>query len=408
MKCGLLGRNLRHSYSPAIHSKLGCYQYELFEREPEELEDFLHGGDFTGLNVTIPYKKAVIPYLDELTETAMKLGAVNTVIRQKDGKLVGHNTDDYGFCYMMLESKLNPSGKKCLILGSGGACATVRGVLEDMGAEPVIISRTGADNYQNLHLHSDASILVNTTPVGMYPNAGQSPVDLSLFPNLEGVLDLIYNPAKTQLIMDAQMRNIPAWNGLSMLVAQAKESAAFFTNTSIEDGKIKEVVRFLKKKSENIILIGMPGCGKSTIGSALADMTGKAFIDIDTEIEKEAGMSIPCIFSKYAEEGFRRLETKMLAKYGQESGLIIATGGGCVTTESNRTLLRQNGLIVWLQRHLSLLPTIGRPLSQSQNLEQMYIRRKPLYESFADMTVDNNGSIDDTLRCILTALEEDT
>ena len=261
MKCGLLGQTLRHSYSPAIHRCLGDDSYALFEKEPQELENFLRHGDFDGLNVTIPYKKAVIPYLDELTDTACKLGAVNTIVRRKDGSLLGHNSDYFGFQYLLRQTGLSVQGKKCLVLGSGGASATVCAVLREQGADTVVISRSGENNYENLALHRDARLLVNTTPLGMYPHNGVSPVSLSQLPQLEGVLDLIYNPARTALLLEAQARGLVAENGLSMLVAQAKESAEYFQNHPISDEKIREIHHNLKNQAENIILIGMPGCG---------------------------------------------------------------------------------------------------------------------------------------------------
>ena len=289
MKCGLLGRKLGHSYSPQIHSHLGQYSYVLFEKEPEDLCDFLRHGDFTGLNVTMPYKKDVIPYLDQLSPAAQKLGAVNTIVR-RDGVLLGHNTDYFGFRSMVAKSGISVKSKKCLVLGSGGASNTVVHVLQELGANVIIISRTGDNNYENLHKHSDAAVIVNTTPVGMYPNTGISPMDIAVFPLLEGALDVVYNPARTRLLLDAEHRGIPAMNGLWMLVAQAKESAEWFTGHPIEDEKIDEIYQILRQQMENIVLIGMPGSGKSTIGKALAEATGKVFADADEKIVELAGL----------------------------------------------------------------------------------------------------------------------
>lgn len=404
MKCGLLGRRLGHSYSPAIHAAFADYEYDLFEKEPEKVKSFLLTGDFTGFNVTMPYKKTVIPYLDELSETAKKLGAVNTIVRRADGSLFGHNSDFFGFASMIRTSKLSVSSKKCLVLGSGGASATAVAVLQEMGATVIVISRQGENNYQNLQLHSDAKIIVNTTPVGMYPNCGISPIDLSLFPQLEGVLDVIYNPARTQLLLDAQARGLVAMNGLWMLVAQAKESAEYFTGTAIADETLKTVYDHIRSRMENIILIGMPGCGKSTIATLLARHLGRTLIDSDDEVVKIAGRSIPEIFSEYGENAFRQLETEVLQQYGKASGLVIATGGGCVTKEENYTFLHQNGKIIYLQRDISKLPTDGRPLSV--DLNAMYAQRFPLYQHFADFTVDNNGACRDTIAQILSLLEE--
>lgn len=391
MKCGLLGRKLGHSYSPQIHAHLGGYPYTLFEKEPEEIESFLKTGDFTGINVTVPYKKTVIPYLDQLTEVAQKMGAVNTIVR-RDGKLIGHNTDPFGFLTMLKSSGLQVVGKKVLVLGSGGASNTAVAVLKDLGALAVVISRSGENNYKNLDLHRDASVIVNCTPVGMYPNPGISPVDLSCFPHLEGVLDMIYNPARTKLLQDANARDLVAVNGLLMLVAQAKESAQWFMDQEISEEKIPEIHNLLRKQMENIILIGMPGSGKSTVGAILAQKTGKQLVDADSFLVEKAGKSIPEIFAGGGEAAFRAWETEVLAELGKQSGLILATGGGCVTREENYPLLHQNGRIFCLNRELEKLPTDGRPLSQSTKLAEMYRVRKPLYESFADYQIQNNGS----------------
>ena len=403
MKCGLLGRKLGHSYSPQIHARLADYSYTLFEKEPEELEDFLKNGDFTGINVTVPYKKDVIPFLDELTPRAKKLGAVNTIVR-REGKLIGHNTDYFGFQTMVRASGLDPAGKKVLVLGSGGASNTACAVLEELGAHVRVISRNGPDNYDNLHLHRDAAILVNTTPVGMYPKVGVSPVDLDAFPALEGVLDVVYNPARTQILLDAEKRGIVAMNGLLMLVAQAKEAAEWFSCAPISDDTIAPIHRELARQMENIVLIGMPGCGKSTVGKLLAEKTGKTFVDADAYLVEKAGRSIPEIFATDGEPGFRALETEVLAELGCKAGLIIATGGGCVTQERNYPLLHQNGRIFWLTRDLDKLPTHGRPLSQTNKLTDMYQVRKPLYESFADCVIDNNGAPDAAITKILEEL----
>ncbi len=398
MKCGLLGRKLGHSYSPAIHAHLGDYSYELFEKEPEELEEFLRNGNFLGLNVTMPYKSVVIPYLNELSQVALELGAVNIIIR-RDGRLIGHNTDYFGFDQMVKRSGLSPNGKKCLVLGSGGASKVAQAVLRQYNANVVVISRSGDNHYQNLDLHADAAILANTTPVGMYPNTGAAPVDLGQFPNLEGVLDVVYNPARTQLLLDAEKRGIVAMNGLWMLIAQAKAACEWFTGTSLPDSQIGSVHSILKQQMENIVLIGMPGCGKSTVGQMLAQKLDKAFVDTDAEIEKLAQKSIPCIFAEDGEAAFRSLESRVLEEFGKRSGLVIATGGGCVTKSENYDLLHQNGSIIWLQRELSKLPTQGRPLSV--DLEKMYAARDPMYSAFADHIIDNNSTISATVSAIM-------
>lgn len=406
MKCGLLGRKLGHSYSPQIHQYLGSYPYDLFEKEPEEIAMFLRDGDFTGINVTIPYKKDVIPFLDELSPKAVKMGSVNTIIRRPDGTLFGHNTDYFGFHSMVLRSGITVPGKKVLVLGTGGTSNTAVKVLEDLGATVITVSRSGKNNYQNLHQHKDAAVIVNTTPVGMYPNTGAAPVDLTIFPKLEGVLDVIYNPARTQLLLDAEKLGLPHENGLWMLVAQAKEAAELFTGKSLPDSLIEDVYQKMSAKMQNIILIGMPGCGKSTIASLLAEKLGRISADADQKIEEIAGKTIPEIFAEDGEAVFREWETKVLSDLGKQSQLIIATGGGCVTQTRNYPLLHQNGSIFWITRDLDKLATDGRPLSLAQNMADMYAVRKPLYQEFTDHIIDNNGTCQDTVRKILTILEE--
>lgn len=404
MRFGLLGRKLGHSYSPSIHQMLGSSPYELFEREPEELEAMLKHGDFDGINVTIPYKKDVLPYLDEIDPLAQRLGAVNTIVK-RSGKLKGYNSDYYGFLSMVQRTGIEVSGKKAVVLGSGGASATARAVLEDLGAQVVVISRTGENNYQNLHLHADAALLVNTTPVGMYPNTGKAPVDVRSFPHLEGVLDVIYNPARTQLLLESEKNGIPGWNGLWMLVAQAKQSAQWFLGKELPDSLVADIHHRLREQMENIALIGMAGCGKSTIGRQLAKETGKKFVDADKEIEALAGKSIPEIFAQDGEEEFRRLETEVLASLGKQSGLVIATGGGCVTREENYPLLHQNSRILWIKRDPAKLPTAGRPLSQKTAPAVLYEQRKSMYAAFADAAVENAGTVGETLTAILNLLE---
>jgi len=403
MKCGLLGRKLGHSYSPQIHSFLGNYSYQLYEKEPEEIGDFLKNGDFSAINVTIPYKKDVLQHCTRLTECAKRMGAVNTIVRQPDGSLLGHNTDYFGFRFMVERSGLNPTGKKVVVIGSGGASNTAIIALKDLGAEVIVLSHR-ENTPQTQALHSDAKIIVNATPVGMYPNNGVSPVDLDNFPSLEGVLDMIYNPARTKLLMDAEKRSLITENGLSMLVAQAKEAAEWFTGCSIDDSIIDVIHKSLRHQMENISIIGMPGSGKSHIGKLLAEVLNKKFIDTDEEIEKLAGKPIPQIFSDSGEEVFRNYETEVLEQLGKRSGLVIATGGGCVTRAANYLLLHQNSTVIWLCRDLNLLPTNGRPLSQAGRLEDMYKVRKPLYEAFSDFSVNNDSEPKEVVKQISTFL----
>lgn len=393
MICGLLGEKLGHSYSQQIHTLLANYEYKLFEVKPQDLKEFLFTGEYTGLNVTIPYKKAVIPYCDELSPIAAQLGAVNTIVRRSDGKLIGHNSDHFGFSSMLQRCGLNVNGKKALVLGSGGASVTAVSVLQQVGANVVVISRGGQNNYGNLHLHSDAAVIVNATPVGMYPHTGVSPVNTDLFPALEGVLDLIYNPARTQLLLDAEAKGCITENGLWMLVAQAKESAQWFAGKMISDEKISQIHQQLSRQMRNVVLVGMPGCGKSTIGKELANILGRKFVDADSRVAEKAGMSIPDIFQTYGEAEFRKLESEVLAELGKESSLVIATGGGCVTKEENYNHLHQNGHIYWVNRDIHCLPTDGRPLSKRGDLTAMFALREPLYRQFSDYRIDNNAEI---------------
>ncbi len=402
----LIGEHLSHSHSPAVHAMLGNADYALKELAPDELADFIRHGDYDGLNVTIPYKKTVIPYLDELTDTAQKLGAVNTIVRMPDGRLLGDNTDYFGFSYALASAGIALTGKKVLILGSGGASKTAVAYARDAGAASVtVVSRTGEVNYQNVYEKcADTEVVVNCTPVGMYPQSGISPVRLIRFPRLCGVVDMIYNPARTLLLAAAKDLRVPAINGMSMLVAQAARGHEHFTKEAVSEQKIKQVVRALAQKNGNIVLIGMPGCGKSTIGAALARLSGKTFADTDALIEQKAGMPIPQIFAEQGEEAFRAIEHEVICEVGKGHGQIIATGGGAVTYPKNQYPLAQNGTVVWLQRPLAELPTIGRPLSQSVTLAGMYRERESLYRAFCDIQIPNDGTPDEVAAHILKEL----
>ncbi len=406
MKCGLLGEKLGHSYSPQIHAELADYEYRLYEKAPDVVEDFVRHGDWHGLNVTIPYKKTVIPFCDELSETARAIGSVNTLLKRPDGTIFGDNTDAFGFETLLTQTlKADISGWKALVLGTGGASVTVCAMLRKRGAQVVPISRSGKDNYTNLEWHRDAKLLVNTTPVGMYPKNGTSLVDLGVFPKLEAVLDVVYNPARTALLLQAEKRGIPCAGGLTMLVAQAKRSSEIFLGHVLPDGEIARIAWQLARQMQNVILIGMPGSGKSTVGRLLAEKLGRPLLEADKELEKAAGMSIPVIFANEGEAGFRRRETRILSELGKQSGTVISTGGGCVTREENYPLLHQNGVIVWIRRDLNSLAREGRPLSLNADLSAMYAVRAPLYEHFADFTVENDGNAEDTVNSILEVLQ---
>ena len=404
-RCGLIGEKLGHSFSPAIHGKLADYEYKLYELSPERVGPFLEKKEYDGLNVTIPYKKTVIPYCDELTEAAKSIGSVNTIVKRPDGTLLGHNTDYDGFMWLLKNAGADVKGKKAVVLGTGGASVTVQAALRNMGAaQVVVVSRSGEDNYENISRHSDAKILVNATPVGMYPKTGVSPVDLDSFTALECVFDVVYNPAKTQLLLEAEKRGIPCANGLGMLVAQAKAACERFTGQPIADEKVYTIKAEMERNTRNVMLIGMPGSGKSTVGAALAESLGRKLVDVDERIVEMAGCSIPEIFSKDGEEGFRQIEHQALCEVSKESGLVIATGGGVVTRRENLDPMRQNSLIVWLLRDLSLLPKDGRPLSQTNSLTEMFKVREPMYRAAADCIADNNGSLEDTLKQIMEAM----
>ena len=389
----LLGRKLGHSWSAPIHKALGCEDYRLIELEPEELKNFLARSDIGGLNVTIPYKRDVMPFCDVIDEAARRIGSVNTLVRRADGKLYAWNTDVVGFRRMAARAGISFAGRKLVILGSGGASLTAQAVArEDGAAQVIVVSRSGGDNYENLSRHADAEVVVNCTPVGMYPNVDAAPVDLAAFPACRGVLDMIYNPRRTALLLQAEALGIPHSDGLPMLVAQAVAAEEHFFEKTIPDSENERILAMLRQEMTNIVLIGMPGCGKTTVGEKLARLTGREAIDIDQRIEARTGRTIPEIFAADGEAAFRELEREETAKAGMLSGKIILTGGGVVKDARNYAALHRNGRIYHLLRDLSLLPTEGRPLSQSNALSDLWEQRAPLYELFRDATVENHGS----------------
>jgi len=403
MKYGLIGAKLEYSHSPAIHAMLGGYEYALYPLAPEELPAFLAREDIGGLNVTIPYKRAVMPYCAELTDKARRIGSVNTLVYDEQRRILGDNTDYDGFLYMLERAGIALAGKKVVLLGSGGASLAAAAAARDAGARSVVtVSRTGEDNYGNLSRHADADVLVNCTPVGTFPGVEQSPVSLSVFPNLTGAADLIYNPLRTRLVLEAAERGIPAAGGLPMLVAQAHAAAERFTGASIPRERIGEVLRALTRSLENVVLIGMPGAGKTSAGRAVAERLRRPFFDTDAMVEERAGMSVPEIFRLEGEAGFRAREREAVRLAAREGGRVVATGGGAALFPENRTALKQNGKIFFLERALWKLPTGGRPLSA--DLAAMYEKRAPVYRAFADVIVNNDGGAAQTVEQILEAL----
>ncbi len=402
MKIYLIAERLGHSFSKEIHNLLASYDYDYKELKEACLADFLRERDFDGLNVTIPYKRAVMPYLDYISPEAERIGAVNTIVN-RGGKLCGYNTDYFGFCYAIEESKISVEGKDALILGRGGAAKTVQSVLSDMGAKSVrYFTREDMGREADF---ADAEIIVNATPVGMYPNTGAAVIDIDKFPKCVMVLDLIYNPARTKLISDAEKMGIPAENGLGMLVAQAKKAAEIFTDTVIEKSEIERVKKVILNKTRSIILIGMPGCGKTTVGRCIAEMLGREFKDSD-EVIASMGKTPSGIIENEGEAEFRRIETEVLSELCKESGYVISTGGGCVTVPENFDIIRQNSVTVFLERDLDALSTDGRPLSKGKgSIENLWKDRERLYRHFADITVQAKGSPELTAKKILEVLK---
>ena len=397
---GLLGRKLGHSWSVPIHQALGCEDYRLIELEPEDLSAFLAREDIGGLNVTIPYKRDVMPHCDEIDEAARAIGSVNTIVR-REGKLFAYNTDAAGFCYMARRAGISFTDRKTVILGSGGASLMAQAMVRQLGSREVaVISRSGEDNYETLSRHADADILVNATPVGMFPGNGDAPVDLDAFPALSGVLDLIYNPRRTALLQQAERLGLPRSDGLPMLVAQAVAAEEHFFDAPIPEDETERILDKLRREMTNLVLIGMPGSGKTTVGRALANLTGREAIDLDSRIEERAGRSIPEIFAREGEAAFRALERQAAEEAGRLTGKILLTGGGIVKDERNYASLHQNGRIYHLVRPLNLLPTDGRPLSQGADLAAMWREREPLYRRFRDAQIDNTGTVTETARAI--------
>lgn len=404
MKCGLLGEKLGHSFSPMIHGELADYEYSLVELAPEELEEFVKGKTLDAYNVTIPYKKAVMPFLDVISDEAKAIGAVNTVVL-RNGRLYGYNTDYFGFCHMLDISGISVKGKKAVVFGTGGASATVCTALHNRGARELVTVAIEDNNPSFLSKHTDAEIIVNATPVGMYPKNGVSPAELSAFPHCEGVLDVIYNPAKTKLLLDAEKLGIKHVNGLPMLVAQAAKAFEFFTGDTAEAGACERITAHIERQTKNIVLIGMPGCGKTTVGTILADILNRPFYDADEVFSSVYGVSPAEVIKSEGEAKFRDMEHKIAEELGKKSGAVIACGGGIVTREENYPSLHQNGTTVFIERELERLATNGRPLSQATSPRALYDSRINAYRRFADITVQSTEIPQKTANLIIKELE---
>ena len=407
MKFGLLGRTLGHSFSPRIHSALGNTNYELFEREPSQLQEFFADPELQGINITIPYKVNALEACDVVDHRAERIGCVNTMVR-KDGKWHGYNTDYDGFVFTLQHAGIDVSDKECIILGDGASSATVHVALEDLGAKNIVhLSRKTAPFYGDApNYYETAQIIINCTPIGMYPHNPANLIDITQFSKLEGVVDLIYNPRRTILLLQAEMMEIPHCDGLPFLVAQGVEAAKHFQGESFGTKEIEQILRDMRREKENIILIGMPGVGKTTVGKALGEEMGRTCVDVDHELEKEIG-DISTYITEQGEPAFREKEAEMIAKFGTQTGLIISTGGGCVTVPKNFAHLRQNGRIYQLTQPVENLSTSGRILSSGgiERLRELEATRTPMYESFAQCIVEHNRNAPETVSAILEDFE---
>ena len=407
MKFGLLGRTLGHSFSPRIHSALGNTNYELFEREPSQLQEFFADPELQGINITIPYKVNALEACDVVDPRAERIGCVNTMVR-KDGKWYGYNTDYDGFVFTLQHAGIDVSGKECIILGDGASSATVHVALEDLGAKNIVhLSRKTAPFYGDApNYYETAQIIINCTPIGMYPHNPANLIDITQFSKLEGIVDLIYNPRRTILLLQAEMMEIPHCDGLPFLVAQGVEAANHFQGESFGTKEIEQILRDMRREKENIILIGMPGVGKTTVGKALGEEMGRTCIDVDQELEKEIG-DISTYITEQGEPAFREKEAEMIVKLGTQTGLVISTGGGCVTVPKNFAHLRQNGRIYQLTQPIENLSTTGRVLSSGgiERLRELEEIRTPMYESFAQCIIEHNRNAPETVAAILEDFE---
>ncbi len=413
MQYGLIGEKLGHSFSPEIHGRIASYTYELQEIPQGWLGAFMLGRDFRAINVTIPYKTEVIPYLDEVDPRAARIGAVNTVVN-RGGRLIGYNTDYDGMAYLVRSIGLCVEGEKVLILGSGGTSLTAYALMTDLGAREVLrVSRTarevGTVTYEEVYAsHTDAAVIINTTPVGMYPKPDGTPIDMDHFPRLIGVLDAVYNPLRTTLVTHAAARGIPAAGGLGMLVAQAVRASEHFTGDSYPDSRIDEILSDMTREKEHIILIGMPASGKSTVGRLVAAETGRTFVDIDEEIVATAGCDIPTIFRERGESAFRDLEAEVLARVlFTRTGCVVATGGGAPLRAENVRAMHRTGQVYWLDRPLELLtPTADRPTaSDREALAARYRERYEIYRAAADVHICGAGAAEEVAQRLMKERE---
>lgn len=410
MKYGLIGEHLKHSYSCEIHAQIADYEYELHEIPPSGLGGFLKKREFNAINVTIPYKQDVIPYLDEISDTAKRIGAVNTIVN-RNGRLYGDNTDFAGMLALAKHIGVDMKGRKVLILGTGGASKTGHALAEYMGAQSVFyVSRSGKDGSisyeQAVTEHSDAQIIINATPVGMFPKQDGRPIDISAFPKLEGVIDAIYNPLRTNLILDAQERGIPAEGGLYMLSAQAVHASAVFRDIPLDESLVDKAFKSVKNDKQSIVLIGMPSSGKTTVGRILAEKCGKQLADTDEYIVRKIGMPISDFFAKHGEAEFRKIEKETVAELSATGGRIIATGGGAVLDAENVRALKQNGVLVFLDRRPeNLIATDDRPLASRRSaLEKLYAERYDIYCAAAELHIDTNTTPEAEADAILKEL----
>ena len=404
MRCALIGEKLSHSYSRLIHKKFGMYSYDLVELPSDNLKEFVEHGGYDAFNVTIPYKSAIIPYIDKVETLAMQIGAINTVCRL-GGKTYGYNTDILGMAYMLKRAGIALGGKHVMIFGSGGTGKTAEMLAKKNGAASItVVSRSGSVNYKNFYELQQTQIIINTTPVGMYPYSDISLADLSKFRNLEAVADVIYNPMRTRLMLQARELNLKYAGGLYMLVAQAKYSMDIFVKNRHPDEIIEQVYKYLLSRIINIVLVGMPGSGKTSIGKAVARRERRRYVDSDAEIVASEGRAITEIFAEKGEEYFRKKEKQTLFLLGSQNGMVISTGGGAVLDRENYYSLKANGRIYYLEREITDLATRGRPLSTgTEALKKLLEQREPLYKAFADVTIENDG---DFFSCVDKILED--